>query len=277
MVGAVDFATGYELSFSVFYTIPVGIGAWYAGKRLGYLVCLMSAMTWFAADETLGHQYTHPIIPFWNAGVRLGFFAIIAFLLDRLRRSLEVQTVLAQEGALTGIMNARTFRKACNGVFQPASRRGRSLALGYLDLDGFKRLNDSLGHSAGDEVLRAVATTLTKRLRVSDFGGRLGGDEFAILLPETDLAGARKLFSGLHGSLIDLAALNRWPIGFSFGVVVFSSPTLSPDDAIRRADGLMYKVKNTGKNNILFEECAGDAPAPNPSSPRRGAGPSSPW
>ncbi len=254
IVGAIDLATGYELSFSIFYTLPVGIASWYAGKRFGLLVSVVSAVTWLAADYSSGHPYSYSTIPFWNASVRLGFFAIIAYLLDRLRGSLDLHALLAQQDGLTGILNARTFKQRCDSIFDLASRHGRPLALGYLDLDDFKGVNDSLGHSVGDQVLKAVATTLSKRLRASDFGGRLGGDEFAIVLPETDLAGARTFFTGLRESLINLAALNRWPIGFSIGVAVFHSPTPNPDDAIRRADGLMYKVKNSGKNNILFEE-----------------------
>ncbi|MDF1551661.1 MAG: GGDEF domain-containing protein [Deferrisomatales bacterium] len=270
VVGTIDHATGYELSFSVFYTIPVGIGSWYAGKRFGFLVCIVSAMTWLAADYTSGHLFSHPTIPFWNAGVRLGFFTIIAYLLDHLRRALDLQEVLAQRDGLTGIMNARAFRQSCDSIFDLASRHGRPLALGYLDLDGFKGVNDSLGHSVGDQVLKAVATALTERLRASDFGGRLGGDEFAVLLPETDLAGARKVFTVLRDNLIDLAARNRWPVGFSIGVAVFHSPTAHADEAIRCADGLMYRVKNSGKNNIVFEEYFSDARSPAPSAFRQG-------
>lgn len=255
--GAADLATGYELSFSIFYVIPVGIGSWYAGKRLGFLVCIISVVTWFAADYYSGHQYSHPAIAFWNAGVRLGFFAIIAYLLDHLRTSFDSLELLAQQDGLTGIMNARTFRQRCDTLFALASRHGFTMALGFLDLDGFKGVNDSLGHSVGDQVLKAVATELTKQLRASDVGARLGGDEFAILLPDTDLAGARTFFTELRQSLIDLAARNRWPVGFSIGVAVFHSSVANPGEAIRCADGLMYKVKSSGKNNILFEEYAG--------------------
>jgi diguanylate cyclase (GGDEF)-like protein len=223
LVGAIDLATGYELSASIFYTIPVGIGAWYV---------------------------------FWNGLVRLGFFAIIAFLLDSLRRAIEVRDLLAQQDGLTGIMNARTFRQRCDSIFALASRHGRPLAIGYLDLDGFKGVNDTLGHGIGDQVLREVAAALTKRLRTSDLGGRLGGDEFAVLLPETDIAGARTFFMELREDLVGLAATNRWPVGFSIGVAVFHSPPANPDDAIRCADELMYNVKKSGKNNILFEEHA---------------------
>jgi diguanylate cyclase (GGDEF)-like protein len=254
IVGAFDLATGYELSFSIFYAIPVGIASWYAGMRWGLLVSIVSAASWFAADYASGHPYSYATIPIWNASVRLGYFVIIASLLDRLRGALELQESLAERDGLTGILNARTFRQRCDSVFDLAARHKRPLALGYLDLDGFKGVNDSLGHSVGDQVLIAVAAELTKRLRASDFGGRLGGDEFAIVLPETDLAGARTFFTALRESLIELATQNYWPVGFSIGVAAFHSPTANPDDAIRRADDLMYRVKNSGKNNILFEE-----------------------
>jgi len=156
IVGAMDFATGYELSFSIFYTIPIGIGAWYGGSRLRLLLCIISAMTWLAVDYTSGHQYSHPGIPFWNAGVRLAFFVIIADLLNRQRRSHDLHLSLAQQDGLTGILNARTLKQRCDSLFELASRHGRPLALGYLDLDGFKGVNDRLGHTVGDQVLKVV-------------------------------------------------------------------------------------------------------------------------
>jgi diguanylate cyclase (GGDEF)-like protein len=257
VVGTIDFATGYELSVSVFYTIPIGIGAWYSGRRLGFFLCVISALTWLLVDVMSGHHYGHPLIPLWNAGVRLSFFAIITDLLDRQRRFLALHVSLAQQDGLTGIMNARTFRQRCDSLFELASRHGRTLALGYLDLDGFKGVNDRLGHSVGDQVLKTVASTLSKRLRASDFCGRLGGDEFAVVLPETDLAGATTFFAALRENLIDHAALNGWPVGFSIGVAVFRSPPANVDNAIRCAETLMYKVKNSTKNNILLEEYTG--------------------
>ncbi|WP_313952903.1 GGDEF domain-containing protein [Accumulibacter sp.] len=256
IVGACDLATGYELSLSIFYTIPVGVGTWYVGRRFGFLVCIVSAISWLTVEYAADHQFSHPAIPFWNATVRLGYFVIIAYLLDRLRGALNLQEILAQEDGLTGLLNARTFRHRCDAIFMLANRHGRPLALGYLDLDGFKGVNDSHGHAVGDEVLKAVASALSKRLRGSDLGSRLGGDEFAVLLPETDLAGAQAFFTELHESLVKLASANGWPVGFSIGVALFHCAMANPDDALRYADKLMYKVKNSGKNNILFEEYA---------------------
>lgn len=254
LVGAIDYVSGLEISFSVFYLIPVGFGTWYLSKQFGIFICFVSAATWLAVDYASGHVYSHIAIPFWNSAVRLGFFIVVSALLERLERALEVLSSLAQNDALTGLMNSRAFKQRCSFQLELAARNGRPLALGYIDLDGFKGINDRLGHLAGDQVLVAVADTLAKRLRGSDLGARLGGDEFSILLPDTELAGAEIFFSGLHERLLELASLNHWPIGFSIGVAVFYEPIAGIDEAIQCADALMYKAKNSGKNGVIFEE-----------------------
>ncbi len=254
IVGAVDHLTGSEISFSFFYLIPVCIGAWYSKHYLSAAICVFSALTWLALDYSSGNQYSHAAIPFWNASVRFGFFVVIAVLLEQLKKNLEFHTSLAQIDSLTGLLNARTFKQRCSVYFQLASRHKHPLALGYLDLDGFKGINDTFGHNVGDEVLRAIGAALIARLRASDIGARLGGDEFGILLPETDCSGAQAFFRQLHNSLLELAGVNNWPLGVSIGVAVLHSPPADPDEAIRMADALMYKVKNSGKNSIMFED-----------------------
>lgn len=253
VVGSIDHLTGYELGFSIFYLLPISLASWYIKGHFGLVVCAISAATWLSIDLASGHNYSNQTIPFWNTGVRFGFFVIVAILLKQMKQSLELQLTLAQTDGLTGLLNARTFKQRCESIFKLSLRNKRPVALGYFDLDGFKSVNDTLGHTVGDQVLKAVAETLTKRLRTSDIAARLGGDEFAILLPETDLAGAEVFFAGLHENLLEIAAHNQWPVGFSAGVAVFSSFESNIDEAIRCADSLMYRVKKSGKNKILFE------------------------
>jgi diguanylate cyclase (GGDEF)-like protein len=216
---------------------------------------MAAASIWLLADYTSGQSYSHPAISYWNAAVRLGFFAITVYLLSMIRQLLETQTTLAQFDSLTGLRNARSFKQACTSVFDLSRRHGRSSALCYIDIDGFKGINDSRGHSVGDSVLRAVGCALNNRLRASDIGARLGGDEFAILLPETTMNGARSFFMELHAGLVALAISNQWPIGFSIGVAVFPVAPATPDDAIRQADDLMYKMKHSDMSSLLLSEC----------------------
>lgn len=165
VIGAVDYLTGYEVSFSIFYLIPVATASWYSGRRLGELICLVAASTWLLVDLTSGHEYTRVAIPIWNAAVRLGFFVIVSDLLFRLRKALELQESLARHDPLTGVMNSATFVQRGDMIGRLAARHAHSMVLAYIDLDHFKNVNDRLGHDVGDRVLKAVAAELVKRLR----------------------------------------------------------------------------------------------------------------
>ncbi len=257
IVGTIDFATGYELSFSIFYAIPVGLSAWYLGRRFGLLFSILSALVLFLVDAAAGHPYIGTTSPYWNTGVPLGFFLIITVLLDTLHRALDALASQAQRDGLTGLLNDRTFRERCRPAFSLAARHGRTVALGYIDLDGFKGINDQSGHAVGDQVLREVAAAIMKLLRGTDFAGRLGGDEFGVLLVETTPDGPKTFFARLHDALNALAAKHSWPLGISIGVGVFNPPPTTPDDGIKYADDLMYRVKHSGKNRVLVEDFDG--------------------
>lgn len=254
VIAWLDHVSGYDLSFSIFYLLPVGLAAWYLQGTAPYFVCVACAVIWGIVDFTSGRIFANVIIPVWNAGVRGVFFAIFAALLDRLQGSLQKQETLAQLDGLTGILNARAFKQRCSGLTELSARNHRPFALGYIDIDNFKTINDTLGHSVGDEALKSTAETLAKRLRASDVCARLGGDEFAVLLPETDMKGAEVVFRDVHRKLMNFAGTRSWPIGFSIGVAVFHLNKGTPDEIIQQADELMYQAKKSGMNSIRFQE-----------------------
>lgn len=253
-VGMIDHSTGYEVSISVFYLVPIALATWYGGLYQGSLLSIISATSWLIVDRTAGHYYSQAFIPFWNAGVRFLFFIVTAKLLVTLRDQLEKERNMARFDGLTGAMNGRGFMEASQAIFRIAARYGRPTVIGYIDLDNFKSVNDTLGHTEGDHVLKAIASLLLKSVRGADLVGRLGGDEFAVLLPETTYSGAVTVFASLREELLKETRERVWPIGFSIGVAVFQTVPSSVDEAMKLADALMYRVKNSGKNNILFEE-----------------------
>ncbi len=253
-IAVIDHATGYELSFSIFYLLPVVLASWYGGVYQGSLLSLVSAVVWLMVDNTAGHQYSRAFIPFWNAGVRFGFFIVIARLIATVRSQLEKERRMARLDVLTGTMSGHAFRDAVQIILRVATRYGQPTAIGYIDLDNFKNVNDTLGHAEGDHVLKMVASFLLKSVRRADLVARLGGDEFAIFLPETTSSGAATMFENLRTRLLKETRERGWPIGFSIGVAVFRTAPPSVDEAIKLADALMYRVKNGGKNNILLEE-----------------------
>ena len=249
-LGAVDVATGEELSFSIFYLSSVGVAAWLTTRPIAYGIAIMSATTWFWADHLAGATYSHPSIPYWNASVRLGFFVIVAELLLSLRHHLRNEQLLARTDPLTGVANPRAFVEAVEEELYRARRYGRPVTLAYVDLDDFKQVNDKLGHSGGDDMLRFIAQHVAANVRASDVVGRLGGDEFAILLPETGSQAARAAAEKVRRCLYDVMHDAPIAVTLSIGAVTFESPPASADDAVSLADRLMYEVKGGGKNDV---------------------------
>lgn len=254
VLAVMDHTSGYEVSFSIFYLVPVALATWYGRRCLGILISTVSAIAWLIVDSTAGHHYSQAIILFWNASIRLGFFIITALLLAKVRFQIENERRLARLDGLTGIMNGRAFKEEVQTILSIAARYGRPSIMGYIDLDNFKSVNDTLGHAEGDRVIRMVASILSESVRTTDLVGRLGGDEFAIFLPETTFSGAATMFENLRKRLLKEVKEHTWPIGFSIGVAVFITAPSSVDKAVKLADALMYSVKNGGKNNILFKE-----------------------
>ena len=190
-VGILDFLTGYELAFSLFYLIPVALIAWLTSRRLGIVASLVSAIVWFIADIAAGSLYSHPFIYVWNTLIHLSFFVITALLLSTLRKVLEREREIAHIDYLTGAINSRLFYDFAQMEIDRIQRYEHPFTLAYIDLDNFKVVNDRFGHSVGDQALRTVVSATKKYLRKTDVVARLGGDEFVLLLPETNQESAR--------------------------------------------------------------------------------------
>jgi diguanylate cyclase (GGDEF)-like protein len=252
LVGLIDYMTGYELSFSVFYLGPVALATWYGSRRLGFLISVLSSAVWLAVDLSDGHVYSHEAIAIWNGLVRLAFFLIIARLLGTLRRRLAEERLLANTDGLTGVLNSRAFAERLQFSLALSGRERKPVTLAYVDLDDFKRINDIFGHGTGDRVLKTVAKTLMDTTRRTDAVARVGGDEFALLLLNTDLTGAQSVISKLEQSLREKMRSEISPVTCSIGAVTFSKPPVSADEALKAADGVMYKVKREGKNAVAF-------------------------
>ena len=162
------------------------------------------------------------------------------------RKALEAQLRrLATRDDLTGLSNRRMFQRALAQQIPRIARYGEEASVLVGDLDGFKAVNDTHGHHAGDALLRHVAGLLGARLRESDVLARLGGDEFAILLPRTDGAAARQVAAALeHDVASNPLVLDGVEIHarISIGVAVLDAEGRT-DDALREADRAMYRVK----------------------------------
>ena len=161
-------------------------------------------------------------------------------------RSRERLVALATTDPLTGLANHRAFRERLLAECARAERSGGPLALVMIDLDRFKRVNDTHGHQAGDEVLRGVARRLASCARRADVPARIGGEELAWLLPDTGLDAAVEAAERLRLAIrgVPFRAVGR--VTASLGVAVLGSE--GPDDLVRRADLALYRAKEGGRD-----------------------------
>ncbi len=175
--------------------------------------------------------------------------------ISEIRRTQDQLHYLAHYDVLTDTANRRLFEDRCRQAITSALRHGHHCALIGLDVDHFKRINDTLGHDAGDRLLQELARRLRNSVREEDTIARLGGDEFAVLLSQVNGAeGSEKVARGL------LEAITQ-PVDVPGGELVITSSigiTLAPDDGksydelLKNADMAMYRAKKAGRNNIQF-------------------------
>lgn len=168
---------------------------------------------------------------------------------------------LSSIDGLTGIANRRQFDEALENEWRRAFRNDTSLALVILDLDEFKRFNDTYGHQRGDECLRQVASTLRGSLRrAGDLVARYGGEEFVTILPDCDIPGALRYAESVRAAVQELAIPHKSSpvariVTLSAGVsAAFPRRGAYPDELIARADQALYLAKGSGKNRVEFAD-----------------------
>ena len=154
---------------------------------------------------------------------------------------------LLREDALTGLSNRRAILTQLAGMVSAARRHGHPLSIAILDLDHFKRVNDTHGHKTGDDVLVATTRAMAAHLRAEDQLGRLGGEEFLVLLPDTDAAAARHVAEKLRAEVA--AAPGVVPVTVSIGVAGWDGE--APEDLLHRADEALYAAKEAGRDRVL--------------------------
>lgn len=178
-------------------------------------------------------------------------------------RALEVSNQqleqLVRTDPLTGAANRRYFVDQAQIEIQRARRDKAPLSMLMIDLDHFKRINDTWGHAVGDEVLRNFTYIAQTPLRATDLFARLGGEEFAVLLPNTALEGAvdvaQRILDMTREQIIESSA---GPICYnaSIGAAVFDRQETSYEPLLKRADAALYRAKETGRNQVLTERDA---------------------
>lgn len=182
----------------------------------------------------------------------------IKHLQDDLKRSNELLLELSNTDHLTGLFNRRFLMEALDKEVQRARRKDGQVALLLMDIDHFKRVNDTHGHLQGDVVLQKVALHIQKELRSYDIAARYGGEEFVAVLPDTSLKEAfnvadriRLSVQGMHFA----GSLANERVTVSLGVALFPSPCFDDiDGLLRAADEALYQAKERGRNRVIISD-----------------------
>ena len=247
LIAAGDWVTGPELSFSVLYMGTVVAVTWIGSRRHGMLVA------WLAAAESLLAVALKRGAPtaadVWNATTQLVVLLFTAALIGSLRRALADQRRMAMVDPLTGAMNRRAFQLVAERERMRAGREGTPLSLAYLDLDGFKEVNDRFGHGAGDDLLAEFATRVTNEIRGTDLLARIGGDEFVLLLPDTDAREAVVVVDRVR-TLLD-ETFPDTSVTTSAGIATYRFPPNTVDAMLAGADDLLYQAKERGGDTVV--------------------------
>jgi diguanylate cyclase (GGDEF)-like protein len=177
--------------------------------------------------------------------------------LENVKLYAEIERMAVTDG-LTGLHNHRHFQEKLTEEFGRLGRFSAPLSLLLVDIDFFKKVNDTCGHPAGDEILRRVAGMLKETVRSVDIAARYGGEEFAAILPGTDYEGARKIAERLRASVME----KTFPfegrdlkVTVSIGAATCPSDAVTKEDLIEKADRALYHAKRNGRNRcVLWSE-----------------------
>jgi diguanylate cyclase (GGDEF)-like protein len=173
----------------------------------------------------------------------------------RLREALRAQSI---KDPLTGLYNRRYLAEMMEREIRRAVRAEQSLDVLMLDLDHFKKFNDTYGHDAGDTVLREAASFLTRCIRVEDIICRYGGEEFVVILPTADLNAAQTRAERIRSKMRELAVLHQGQslgmITVSVGVAALPQHGTSPKALLEAADAALYRAKREGRDRVVIAE-----------------------
>lgn len=251
-----DWLTGPSVSMTIGYLFVDCLAAWTLRERVGIAMVLMSiaigtAINGFGYLPALDHSGMSTSIAIWNTATRAASAIMIVLMVATLRHSIDSERWRASTDYLTRSLNGGAFRSQIERVAREGQRKGATLLLLYMDLDGFKAVNDRHGHAAGDAVLRGFADEARARMRPDDLFARLGGDEFCALLAIEASAAPEQVAESLHARLSEALRATGHSVTCSMGAVVVDAAAAGDTERLLQlADEAMLEVKRNGKDAI---------------------------
>lgn len=176
---------------------------------------------------------------------------LVSSVLNRVRRSLTLRSFMVRD-SLTGLLNHASIKDQLDREVARAIRQGTQLSFAMIDIDHFKKVNDTYGHPAGDRVIKNLSRMLKQRLRTTDMIGRYGGEEFAVVMYDTDAETAVRVIDAIRKDFSQLQHLNKFSVSFSCGIAdvsCFGDPT----QLCNAADRALYQAKHAGRDQVFYK------------------------
>jgi diguanylate cyclase (GGDEF)-like protein len=249
LIAYIDMIDGPEIWLTPLYTLPVGAVAFFCAQKKQFLSVVVLSVV---CQTAVFHSYHLANIPeIADSCIALASSVLIAYFGRLARNSYLAMDALATTDFLTGLKNRRSFDSITDLEIAKQKRYGGHFSLAIIDLDGFKRLNDSLGHRAGDKALQALAGILSQSMRQSDTVARIGGDEFAVLMPNTMAADCQMICRQLSERIATQMADAGFRITASIGFSTFEEPPESTSEALHKVDLAMYSAKRLDNGSVI--------------------------
>lgn len=258
----IDWHTGPHVGVGVVYALVVMGVTYHATWVDGAIVAT------FAAGAGLLDDLLHPAVEYgapvvlWGLFSELGVFLIMVVIIHQVEEFVEELNAQSRIDGLTGLANTRAMVEAIDRERARSERTGEPLTVAFMDLDQMKQVNDSFGHGAGDEALRAFAATVLESIRTHDTFGRIGGDEFVLLLPGTDQQQAVVVVERLRDALGRAASSVIPHVTASIGVVTYHGALPSTAVILNTADRIMYQAKRAGGDRVIGRVVAAEPTEP---------------
>ena len=247
-VAYLERSLGRDLDLRLLYFLIVLCGAILLPRLLALAVAVSVAIVSVGVS---GGEGTSLVINGLTHLLMYGYAALLTNNWEQERRRL---MRMSRVDELTGLHNLRALQEQLPTWLGPAARTGRRMAVLMMDVDGFKAVNDRLGHGVGNELLKELANLLRFAVRVGDEPFRFGGDEFVLLLSDADGAGAQVVAQRIQDIYRSMGQTLRGTdveVSFSIGIAVFPEDCALPETLLRRADEALLTAKRTGPAKIL--------------------------
>jgi diguanylate cyclase (GGDEF)-like protein len=249
LIGLLDVGTGANIQMHTLYSFPIAFCFFHCSYRplmaaLFVLSAICQGVT-LVADQLNTLEFTSNIL------IGIGTSSLTAALANTAKTYVRALESSARTDSLTKIANRRAFDDILNREIMERQRLGGVFTLSSIDLDGFKELNDSQGHDAGDLALQLIAEVLKSHLRKTDSLARVGGDEFVILMPNAPYEDSDAVNDTLSRMIVEKMRERGFAVTASIGCKTFTQAPATASAALKEVDGLLYQAKKNGKNCLI--------------------------